>query len=68
MQIEDCKYHRDHENRITRLEHDMEEIKKDNKKQSITVAMISLVGAVVTAMMSFAGVVVAALLKSNGVM
>ena len=67
MQNEDCKYHRDHENRITRLEHDMEEIKKDNKKQSVTVALISLVGAVVTAMMSFAGVVFTAFLKSKGV-
>lgn len=63
----ECKYHTDHENRITRLEHDMDEIKKDNKKQSVTVALISLVGAVVTAMMSFAGVVFTAFLKSKGV-
>ncbi len=66
MEIEDCKYHRDHENRITRLEHDMDEIKKDNKKQSITVAAISLIGVIVTAMSSFAGVVFTAFLKSKG--
>lgn len=67
MQNEDCKYHRDHENRITRLEHDMEEIKKDNKKQSITVATISLIGVIITAMSSFAGVVFTAFMKSKGV-
>ena len=67
MSVEECKYHADHENRITRLEHDMEEIKKDNKKQSITVAAISLIGVIITAMSSFAGVVFTAFMKSKGV-
>ena len=63
----DCPHCLDHENRIVRLEKNMEELRADNKKQSVTVAMISLIGAVVTSMMSFAGVVFTAFLKSKGV-
>lgn len=57
----------DHENRIRSLEKDMDEVKADNKKQSVIVATIGLIGAVVTATMSFAGVVFAAFLQSKGV-
>ncbi len=64
----DCPYHIDHENRIKKLEKDMEEVRADNKKQSVIVATISLIGAVVTAMMGFAGVVVAAFFKSKGLL
>lgn len=67
MNSNNCPNCLDHENRIKKLEHDMEEIKNDNKKQSVVVATISLIGAVVTAMMSFAGVVFTAFLKSKGV-
>lgn len=62
-----CPHCLDHENRIGKLEKDMEEVKSDNKKQSVIVATISLIGAVVTAMMGFAGVVVAAFFKSKGI-
>lgn len=64
---EKCPYCLDHDNRLKKLEKDMEEIKNDNKKQSITVATISLIGAVFTALTSFAGVVFTAFLKSKGV-
>ena len=45
----------------------MEEIKNDNKKHSIVVAAISLLGVVITAMTSFFGVVFTAFLKSKGI-
>jgi hypothetical protein len=45
----------------------MEEVKADIKKQSVTVAYISLAGVIITAMTSFAGVVFTAFLKSKGV-
>ena len=64
---EKCPYCLEHSNRLERLEKDMEEIKGDNKKQSVVVATISFIGAVFTAMMSFAGVMVTAFLKSKGV-
>ena len=68
MNEKDCPYHIDHENRIKTLEHNMEDVRADNKKQSVIVATISLIGAVVTAMMGFAGVVVAAFFKSKGLL
>lgn len=45
----------------------MEEVKNDIKKQIVTVATISLCGAIFTALTSFAGVVFTAFLKSKGV-
>jgi hypothetical protein len=67
MEKEDCPYHIDHENRIKSLEHNMEEVKNDIKKQIVTVAMISFCGVIFTALTSFAGVVFTAFLKSKGV-
>ena len=64
---ENCPYCLDHENRLKKLERDMEEIKNDNKKHSIVVAAISLLGVVITAMTSFFGVVFTAFLKSKGI-
>lgn len=63
----DCPHCLDHENRLKTLEKHMEEVKADIKKQSVTVAYISLAGVIITAMTSFAGVVFTAFLKSKGV-
>jgi hypothetical protein len=64
---EKCPYCLDHENRLKTLEKNMEEVKSDIKKQSVTVALISFCGVVFTALTSFAGVVFTAFLKSKGV-
>ena len=64
---ENCPYCLDHENRLKKLERDMEELKSDNKKQSVIVATISLLGVIITAMTSFFGVVFTAFLKSKGI-
>lgn len=57
----------DHENRLKTLEKNMEEVRADIKKQSLTVAYISLIGVIITAMSSFAGVLITSLLKSKGI-
>lgn len=62
-----CPYCRDHENRIGKLEKDMDEVKQENKKQTVTVAFISLVGAVFTAIAGFAGVVFTAFAQAKGI-
>ena len=58
----------DHENRLKKLEKDMEEVKQDNKKQTVVVAIISLIGAVFTAIAGFAGVVFTAFMQSKGIL
>ena len=63
-----CPHCLDHENRIGKLEKDMNEVKQDNKKQTVTVAIISLIGAIVTAIASFAGVVFTAFMQSKGIL
>ena len=62
----DCPFHSDHENRLKRLEKDMEEVDKHIKSSNITVAVISTVGVVVTALSSVAGVVITSYAKSKG--
>lgn len=65
---ENCPYCLDHENRLKKLEKDMEEVKSDIKKQIVTVAIISFCGVIFTALTSFAGVVFTAFLKSKGIL
>lgn len=62
-----CPSHRDHEHRISRLEGEMSEVQTHIKKSSVTVAIISFLGVLLTAMTSFLGVVITAVLKGKGV-
>lgn len=62
----DCPYHADHENRLKRLEKDMEEVDKHIKSSNVTVAVISAVGVIVTALSSVIGVVFTSYAKSKG--
>lgn len=45
----------------------MDEVKQENKKQTVTVAFISLIGAVFTAIAGFAGVVFTAFAQAKGI-
>lgn len=65
---ENCPYCLDHENRLKKLEKDMEEVQSYIKKSSVTVAIISFCGVIFTALTSFAGVVFTAFLKSKGIL
>lgn len=67
MNENDCPYHIDHENRIKTLEKNMEEVQSYIKKSSVTVAIISFLGVLITAFTSFFGVVFTAFLKSKGI-
>ena len=57
----------DHENRLKNLEKSMEEVQNYIKKSSVTVAVISFLGVVLTAMTSFFGVILTAFFKSKGI-
>lgn len=61
-----CPYCKDHENRLIRLEKGMEECQSHIKQSSVTVAIISLIGALITAATSFASYIIVALAKSKG--
>lgn len=65
---ENCPYCLDHENRLKKLEKDMDELRQDNKKQTVIVAVIGLISAIVTAMAGFAGVVFTTFMKSKGLL
>lgn len=62
----DCPYHADHENRISRLEKNMDKVDEHVKSANITVAVISTIGVVATALSSVVGVVITSYAKAKG--
>ena len=56
-----CPSHRDHEHRINRLEKEMEEVQTHIKKSSVTVAIISFLGVLITALLQFGAVIYSSL-------
>jgi len=52
-----CPSHKDHEHRIVRLEKEMEEVQTHIKKSSVTVAIISFLGVLITAILQFGAVI-----------
>ena len=62
----DCPYHKDHENRILRLEKEMDKVDNHVKSANITVAVISTIGVIITALSSVAGVVFTSYAKAKG--
>ena len=62
-----CPYHYDHENRIERLEGDMNEVLTALSSQKIWVAIIGLVATTVSAAGAALGVIIAAYLKVGGI-
>ena len=52
-----CPSHKDHEHRIQRLEGEMAEVQTHIKKSSVTVAVISFLGVLITAILQFGAVI-----------
>jgi hypothetical protein len=62
----ECKYHVDHENRITRLEEDMDKCKENLKDPRTLVAIVGFFGVAFSTVGSIAGTILGAYLKSRG--
>jgi len=65
---EKCPYHTDHENRIERLEGEMQEVKKAQTNPALWVALFGVVGTMVSTLGAFCGVVAVAYFKARGLM
>ena len=61
-----CPYHTDHENRIKRLEEQMEKMLESNPK--MVIAAFSFIGVVFSTTGTIIGILLTAYLKSKGVM
>ena len=55
--VNECPSHKDHEHRIERLEKEMNEVQTHIKKSSVTVAIISFLGVLITAILQFGAVI-----------
>lgn len=63
-----CKDHKDHENRISRLEVTVDKIAENQKSPSVLIAIIGLLGTAMATVGSVCGVVLVAYLKAKGFM
>ena len=62
----ECKHHIDHENRIIRLEEDMEKCKENNKDPRLLIAMLGFFGVAFSTAGSVFGTLLGLYLKSKG--
>jgi len=64
MAEDNCKYHIDHENRITNNTKDIRELQMNYKNPAITVAVIGGITGIFTGTMAFLAVIVAPVIRA----
>ena len=61
-----CQFHPDHENRISRLEDEMKEVRSRQTNPALLIGVLSFIGTIVSAVGSAFSMILIAYLRSRG--